>query len=169
MCSGSKVYHVHTLILHRSLFSVNVSSVTNLCNKCFPRLKALMLPKSTFDNNSQEREFKILVRLKVSDSAINWTELFLYRKNLLMTISDLITLCFLHWRYTALDAASISTIRSLYSLYNHVWSYARCLHWLKHGWILRKAYCFYGQYIKAQNFKRLLITVNTLGYTITRR
>ena len=81
-----------------------------------------MLPKSILDNHCKERECNVLPKLEVWDSGINWTELFLYRKFFAITISDSITLYFLHWRYSAVDARSISTLRALYSCCNHMQS-----------------------------------------------
>ena len=62
-----KCPHLHTLILHRALFSVSLSSVIDLCNEFLPNLKVLILLKSVFDNECKERAFGGFPKLEVLD------------------------------------------------------------------------------------------------------
>ena len=59
--------HLHTLILHRALISVSISSLIDLCSVFLPNLKALILPESVFGNDCKERKYGRLRKMEVLD------------------------------------------------------------------------------------------------------
>ena len=59
--------HLHTLILHHAVFSINLSSVINLCSKYLPNLKVLILPMSVFGNNCKEEKFGGISKIEILD------------------------------------------------------------------------------------------------------